>query len=243
MSSNPPGFSAVSWSSPAPRLCWLVSGRSPAAEVALGRGHRDRVGAAVAEPEQLEGVGEVTEPEGDPELVCPFFDGVGDDLQGSAAGSANQVVVVAGPAGKPVAGFAVVTAEGVDRAGSGQRPKLMVDGGYPDPQALGGEEGSETIMKFGGAEEPVGGLQDFEQRPFAGGVPGPHQWPAVAATLVWPEGIAVRSGRLGGGLVAHPMAESGLRRSMLSSPAVAAGSRRCRFRLVCCTAVHTRATV
>jgi hypothetical protein len=125
------GFSAVSWSSPPPGLCGLVSGRFPAA--ASGRGHRDRVGAAVAEPDQLEGVGDVTEPEADPELAGPFFDGVGDDLQGSAAGSANQVVVVAGPAGKPVAAFALVTAEGVDRAGSGQRPKLVVDGGYPDP--------------------------------------------------------------------------------------------------------------
>jgi hypothetical protein len=156
-------------------------------------------------------VGDVTETEGGPELVGPFFDGVGDDFQGSAAGSAHQVVVVAVAAGKPIAGFAVVTAEGVDRAGSGRRPKLVVDGGYPDPQALGGEAGSETIMKFGDAEEPVGCLEDFEQRPFAGCVPGPHEWSAEAATVIRAVGVDIRPGWLGRGYAAHPIAGSRLR--------------------------------
>ena len=67
------------------------------------------------------------------------------------------MVFVAGAAA--VAGFAVVASQGVELAGVGERPHLVVDGGEGDVLALGLELGVEVL----GRAEAVGSVQDGGQ--------------------------------------------------------------------------------
>jgi hypothetical protein len=70
-------------------------------------------------------------------------------------------VVVRLTPGKPVTSFAIVTMESVDGAALDQPPKLAVDGGDPHPQTLRSQVSAETTMKLGGAQKPVGTLENL----------------------------------------------------------------------------------
>ena len=147
---------------------------------------RRRIGtaAAVAQAEQLQGVGDVTEPDRGSECVGPLFNGVGHDLERPTTGAAHQIVVMGITSGQPVASLAIIAMKGVQRTGLGQPPKLHVDGGDPHPQTLRSQVGAETTMEFLRAEKPVGTLENFKERPLARRVARPLRSPTVGVTAL-----------------------------------------------------------
>ena len=89
-----------------------------------------------------------------PSFRGPAFDFWSFDFDRGAAVAADEVVVVLAAGAAPVAGFAIVTSQGVELAGVGERSDLVVDGGEGDVLTLGLELGVKLLSRA----EPVGGL-------------------------------------------------------------------------------------
>jgi len=112
--------------------------------------------AVRAGAENFEGVGDVDEPMVAARSSGPPFDFGSFDFDGDPALTTYEVVVMLVAGAAAVAGFAVVTSEGVELARFGEGPYLVVDGGEGDVLALGLKLGMEVL----GGAKPIGGIED-----------------------------------------------------------------------------------